>query len=173
MKNKAFTSLAFLLISTVFCGCFYAGYKPVYEYDLDIEPVPGKGNICIAVMRNSSSSGIRIQTRTGFETERNAYHNWVIEPGALVSNALNRALCRDGVKPAIVLRGEIECFEADMTNRVFRFSGFYSENRSADKIRFDMTAPLRGSSPAAVVLSATECVRRLAARMNSYGKPAK
>lgn len=154
-------------------GCLFSNYRGVQDFDLDVEPVPCSGKINVSYMRNASSSGTRIQSRSYFDLTRDPYNVWALEPGALVSCALNRALCRDRVIPDITLCGEIECFEADIPNRVFRLSGFYYKMGTVKKIRFDIASPLRGSSVENIVLAASESVRRLARRMADFGKDKK
>ena len=155
------------------CGCLFSNYKGVQDFDLDVEPVPCSGKVNVSYMRNASSSGMRIQSRSYFDLTRDPYNVWALEPGALVSCALNRALCRDKVLPDISLCGEIECFEADIPNRVFRLSGFYYRAGTVKKIRFDIASPLRGNSVENIVLAASESVRQLARRMADFGKDQK
>ena len=151
-------------------GCLFPSYRQVREFDLDVEPVAGSGRIHVAVMRNYSCSSTRIQYRKGFELERDPYNLWVREPGNLVCSALNRALGRDGSSPQITMRGEIECFEADVQHRIFRLSGYFHRVPDGRKIRFDIKAPLRGNSAENIVLAASEAVRQLAVRMAAHGK---
>ena len=155
------------------CGCLFSNYRGVQDFDLDVEPVPCSGKVNVSYIRNASSSGTRIQSRSYFDLTRDPYNVWALEPGAMVSCALNRALCRDKVIPEISLCGEIECFEADIPNRVFHLSGFYRKTGSAKKIRFDITSPLRGSSVENIVLAASESVRQLARRMADFGNDKK
>ena len=165
-------TICFLLLAAagLFCnGCLYQQFHKVNDFDLEVEPA-GAGNVMVAVLRNTSSSGVRIQSRTNFDLTRDPYNCWAMEPGALITTALNRALTRDGVQPQIVFQGEIDCFEADFVNRVFRLSGFYYTVPRGKKIRFAIAAPLRGKSVQNIVLAASEAVRQLAVRIAADGK---
>lgn len=155
----------------LFCGgCFFSNYRRVNDFDLDMESVSGYGTVHVGVVRNASSSGLRIQSRSYFELMRDPYNVWAKEPGALVCNALNRALGKDGVTPKVIINCDLEYFEADIEHRVFRISGVYSIRSSSEKIRFDITAPLRSRSPESIVIAASEAVRKLAVRMSECGK---
>ena len=155
--------LAGLLILS--SGCFFASYTPVSDFALDLKPVPGNGKVCVSVLRNASGSGMRIQSRSYSELNRDPYNVWAMEPGQLVTTALNKILCKDGVPPRITLYGEIDCFEADIPEKVFRISGFYADKNDRKKIRFDITAPLPGNTPGNIALAASEAVQKLAVRL--------
>ena len=157
----------------LFCnGCLFSNYRHTNDFDLDMEPVPGNGKIHVATVRNASSSGLRLQSRSYIELFRDPYNIWAKEPGALVCNALNRALGKDSISPTVIINCELEYFEADLTVRVFRISGVYSVRPSSEKIRFDIKAPLRGRSPENIVVAASEAVRKLAVRIAESGKSA-
>ena len=165
LPKKLFFTILPALSLLFLCGCFMPAYRGTQDFDLDVEPVPCSGKVSVSYMRNASSAGTRIQWRSYFDLTRDPYNVWALEPGALVCCALNRALCRDRVQPEITLCGEIECFEADLTNRVFRLSGFYRRTGTSEKIRFDITSPMRAHSVENIVLAASESVRKLARRM--------
>ena len=151
-------------------GCVFSNYRQVNDFDLDPEAVNGNGSVHVASVRNVSSSGLRIQSRSYFGLSRDPYNLWATEPGALVCNALNKALGKDGCISPIVLTCELEYFEADLPQRIFRLSGTYSSRTSPQKIRFDIKTPLRGPAVANIVLAASEAVRQLAVRMSFFGK---
>ena len=166
------TTIYILLLAAagLFCnGCLYQQFRKVNDFDLEVEPA-GAGNVMVTALRNTSSSGIRIQSRTNFDLTRDPYNCWAMEPGALITTALNRALTRDGEQPRTIFQGEIDCFEADLANRVFRLSGFYCTVPHGKKIRFAIAAPLRGKSVQNIVLAASEAVRQLAVRIATDGK---
>ena len=168
--NRNTICILLLAAAGLFCnGCIYQPFHKVNDFDLEVEPV-GSGLVMVAAMRNSSSSGIRIQSRTNFNLARDPYNCWAMEPGALITTALNRALTRDGVQPQTVFHGEIDCFEADVPNRVFRLSGFFYTPPRGKKIRFAIAAPLRSTSIQSTVLAASEAVRQLAVRIAGDGK---
>ena len=168
--NKYIMLLIFCGQIILCSGCIFSNYRKVNDFDLDMESVAGNGIVHVAAVRNVSSSGLRIQARSYIELMRDPYNVWAKEPGALVCNALNRALGKDGVSPKISIYCDLEYFEADFAHRIFRISGVYSFRPSFEKIRFDITAPLRGQSPENIVAAASEAVRKLAVRMADCGK---
>ena len=169
MKKSVFFFL-FFLIALCGNGCAFSSYRQVRDFDLDVEPVSSDGRIRVEVVRNASSSGQRLQSRSYFELNKDPYHVWAIEPGALVCNALNRALGKDGVTPTIRLICELDCFEADLVQQEFRISGICQLRNSPEKTRFVITSPLRTHSPENIVLAASDSVKKLAARLAEFGK---
>ena len=168
--NKCIIFLIFCGQLLLCSGCIFSNYRKVNDFDLDMESVSGSGSVHVAAVRNVSSSGLRIQSRSYIELMRDPYNVWAKEPGALVCNALNRALGKDGVSPKVSVCCDLEYFEADLAHRIFRISGVYSIRPSSEKIRFDITAPLHGKSPENIVAAASEAVRKLAVRMADCGK---
>ncbi len=148
-------------------GCVFAPYQSTACFDLTIAPIdfaPPQPVIMLE-MRNDSSSGLRIQSRsTTGKIITDPYSQWVIPPGELVPRALNHTLLRDGVKNPIPLSGSIDRFEAEQQNQKFWLCGFYGKVGSTTR-RFEISVPINGSKTEDTVAAASVAVAELAKRI--------
>ena len=162
----------FILLLTVLflsgCGLFVT--PQVREFDLQVKQNSVPGNIHVAAVRNLSNSGQRFLLRTGVKFTRDPHNIWTAEPGTLICNALNRIFKENKTLPTQVFICETECFEVDLFENIFRISGSFRRQGTAERFRFDITVPIEEQSSECIVNAASSAVEKLAVILSGTAK---
>ena len=171
--NRIVTLLAAIPV-ILFSGCVFESYRPVAEFDLPAgRAEPPARAMRILEFRNNSTAGSRLQSRDASgRVIRDPYNKWILPPEQLVARALNLALQQADEKSAVPVpvAGELDVFEVDASEHVFRLSGSWSLPRDEREFRFSFATPIEGDSAEAVAQAAGDAVRLLAEQLSLWSR---
>lgn len=160
------TSSTILPLLLLLCGgCLFEPYHPTAEFDLPRgAALNAPPSLYAFEFRNDSSASSRFQIRyADGRVVTDPYNRWVSSPGRLVARTLNLYFLSNEFSGAESVRGTLEVFEIEDSQRVFRLAGSYSFNSAATiRKRFDIAVPLEANTPDAIAAAAGAAVRKLA-----------
>ena len=164
--NKKYFLLPLLLL----CGCGLFVAPQVREFDLQIKQNPAQGAIRVAAVRNLSNSGQRFLLRSQNGVTRDPLNIWTAEPGTLICNALNSSFRAERTVPTQVFICDVNCFEADTDQLIFRLSGSFRRQGTQETSPFDITVPLENKCAQSIINAASAAVEKLAVLLSGSKK---